>query len=165
MKYYYLYDPEFDLYPSYLELDEEYYATRQVAEIQGEWQNTSLVFTDNFFLPEGSWRENLENLTEEVSAEIFEKFWEKSFEKHLQDWEKLKSQLKIGQKIKGEIVVFYPQGVILDLGEKFYGIANYQQCKNALGAKKMYPKTAASLEIIGFDEVNKWVSVAPMGTL
>ena len=159
MKYYKLYDPEFDKDPSFLELDKEYYCLRKVTDVAGNLINTSIEIQDEFGLPEGSYSDCLEYLTEEISKEKFEEVWQKSTEKYQKNWAELKSGLKIGQPISAKIICFYPQGILHDIGLGFYGMADYHLCRAFFGSEKMYPQHALNLQVRGFDEVNMWVEM------
>jgi ribosomal protein S1 len=66
-----------------------------------------------------------------------------------------------GDKIKGKINCIYPQGIILDICEIFYGIANYEECKIKYTSKYLYPKNEMNFKIIEFDEKDMWVKLKP----
>ncbi len=159
MKYYRLFNPEFDEYPSFLELDEQYYCLRKITDVAGNLINTSVQINDKFGLPEGSYADCLEYLTDEINQEAFEEIWQKSTQKYQKKWEELKSKLKIGQPILAKIICFYPQGIILDIGLKFYGIADYKACRAFFKSEKMYPQQILNLQVSGFDNVNMWVTM------
>lgn len=160
--YYLLNDPEFDKYPRYIELDQAYYCLREIVDFGGECKNTSLYIEDEFFISEGSWEECLGDIEDyQISKEVFEEKWQLSLKNHLAKWHSLKARLAIGQFIKAKIVVFYPQGIILDMGECFYGIADYELCKENFGLEKIKIHQLLDLKVVGFDEVNLWVRVEP----
>ena len=158
-KYYKLYDVEYDVYPKYVEFDEEYYCLRQITQVGNALINTSIDVESEFGLPEGSFNNCLEFLTTEISKHTFEELWEISKKPYLSKWETLKKELSIGQSLQGQIVCFYPQGILLDIGKKFYAIANYDDCKAFFGTKKLYPKEVLLLQVGGFDNLNMWVEL------
>jgi hypothetical protein len=47
--------------------------------------------------------------------------------------------------IETEIVCFYPQGVIVQYNEEFFGFVDYNDCKSVLGASNMYPQQKIKL--------------------
>lgn len=61
---------------------------------------------------------------------------------------------------------FYPQGVIVQYGERFYGLANYKDCESHLGLKNMYPQQKIRLYVESFDNENLWInfSIPPFST-
>lgn len=56
---------------------------------------------------------------------------------------------------------FYPQGIILDYGEKFFSIDPYDFCEKHFGKSQMYSQNTLKLRIKGFDEVHFWVKLSP----
>ena len=158
-KYYKINDAEFDMYPTYIELDDDYYCLRQITQVNDTFINTSIAVEGDFFLPEGSFNDCLEFLTDEISKQTFEELWEASKKPYLSEWKALKQEFQIGQQVNGQIVCFYPQGIILDIGKKFYAIANYDTCKVFFGTKKLYPKQVLSLQIANFDNLNMWIQL------
>ena len=57
-----------------------------------------------------------------------------------------------------EIVCFYPQGVIVQYNEEFFGFVDYNDCKSVLGASNMYPQQKIKLFVENFDDDNLWVN-------
>lgn len=141
------------------EMDEEYYALRAIFKNSEQEYTSNFSETNEFGLPEGSLKEILDEL-EIISKNDFEEMWESIIGKHRNEWELTKSSLDIGMEINAIIKYFYPQGVILDIGELFLGIANYEKCKAILGAEKMYPQTEIQLKIDFFDDENMWVGLS-----
>ncbi|MDI9341887.1 MAG: hypothetical protein QM534_15050 [Sediminibacterium sp.] len=143
----------------FLELDKGFYCERALYDVGGKYINTNLIIEhDNYFLPEGSFCDSLGHLTV-ISQTDFMDVWNKMVSPYLDYWDKLKLELIIGQKIKGEIICFYPQGVILDIGKTFHAIANYDECEKRLGKKCMYPGNKIELSIDEFDNDNLWIKL------
>lgn len=80
--------------------------------------------------------------------------------RHQSAWQHLKNTLKINTIITARIVCFYPQGVMLDIGQGFYGVADYQACKDKLGADKLYPHHTLDVAVRAFMDEYLWVKVA-----
>lgn len=143
---------------SYFELDNDMICMRAVYKVDNEIFNTSIhVDKSNYTLPEGSFDQT--NKLVQIDEAEFQKIWRQSTLPYTQDWSLLKTKRKKGDTIVGSIVCFYPQGVILNLGLQFFGLADYDHCKNLLGADKMYPGNKLSLIVQGFDDVNMWIKL------
>lgn len=164
--YYHFDDPDYDDYPSYIELAPDYYCLRKISDLGDTLKNTSLHVNDEMcVLPEGSWAEHLEYMKHhQISAHTFDEKWQLSKKPYLSAWQTLKTKYVIGQCVQAKIVVFYPQGIVLDWGERFYGIAPYELCKQTFGADAMYPNHHLALCLVGFDEVNFWAEFRPSNT-
>ncbi|WP_228129365.1 hypothetical protein [Acinetobacter modestus] len=93
-----------------------------------------------------------------IKKEEFLNFWDQSISKYLKRWNELKNKFKIGEMIETEIVCFYPQGVIVQYDEEFFGFVDYNDCKSVLGASNMYPQQKIKLFVENFDDDNLWVN-------
>ena len=142
----------------YGEYDEEYYCIRAIFEEDQKLFTTNFIY-DEYILPEGSFIDELEYLGEKISESEFNKIWKNSLEAFLAEWNEIKDRYKIGKKIEAKIICIYPQGIICDIGEKYHGITNYNECKIKYGTKYLYPKNKMEMEIIGYDENNMWVEL------
>ncbi|MEB6480823.1 hypothetical protein [Acinetobacter vivianii] len=143
-----------DLY----ELDQEYYCLRAICITSTIILNSAVIDEQsNLFLPEGSFSENLEQLSV-TTKEEFLNFWHKSTSRHLDAWNSLKCKLHINQSIDTEIVCFYPQGVIVKYNEIFLGLVNYKDCESILGSENMYPQQKINLYVQNFDDENLWIN-------
>jgi ribosomal protein S1 len=158
MRKYYKYNDEENVI-CFLELDEELYCERAIYDIDGNFVSTNLTIEDEkYFLPEGSFIDCLESLTQTTQKEFLD-IWNKVTFPHLKNWDKLKIELEIGQIINANILCFYPQGIILNIGQEFYAIADYGECKNKFGADKMHPNEKLEFTIGEFDNNNLWVKL------
>ena len=149
------------------ELDQEYYCLRSILVTTSLSINTSLSIEQaDFFLPEGPFSDILDDMIP-IGKSEFLSYWNQSIVKHLSDWNELKSKFNIGQHIETEIVCFYPQGVIVQYNENFYGLANYKDCESLLGSKHMYPQQKIRLYVDSFDNENLWInfSITPHSAL
>lgn len=140
------------------ELDQEHYCLRAICSTSSIILNTAFINEQsNFFLPEGSVEEHLEELSL-ITKEEFLSFWNKSISQHIDAWDSLKSKIHINQNIDTEIVCFYPQGVIVKYGEIFWGLVNYKDCESILGTDNIYPQQKIKLYVQNFDDENLWVN-------
>jgi len=141
----------------FLELDEEFYCERTVYKTENELINTYLTIEHQlYFLPEGNMKESLEFMNASSKTE-FENHWEESMNGTESDWKKIKRKYQIGDLIKSKILCFYPQGIILNFGEPFNALSNYEACKTVFGKDKMYPNQELDLKISAFDNINRIV--------
>jgi len=143
----------------YVELDEALYCLRAVYQVGEEFINTNLQAAhETYFLPEGSFGDSIDSITE-IEKATFDDVWNRSVQPYLAGWNELRSRIKTGDKIPGKIICFYPQGVVLNIEQRFYGVADYDECKGYLGAEKMYPGQHVELVLEGYDDVNMWVKL------
>jgi len=158
-KYYKYTDTDTDNVDCFLELDKEFYCLRAIYNIGKEYISTNLTIEDErYFLPEGSFSDSLEYMTETTEAEFLEK-WGSATLPHLENWEKLKIELATGQRIQSKILCFYPQGIVCEIGKAFYGIANYNECESYFGSDKMCVGERLDLIISEFDNDNLWIKL------
>jgi hypothetical protein len=143
----------------FMELDEELYCFRAIYQNEENLISTNIqIEKSKYGLPEGSFIDCLEHLTVTTQKEFLD-IWNKVVSSNLDSWNKLKSELVIGDKINAKIICFYPQGIILEIGQLFCAIANYDECRNHFGGDKMYPREEIALKIEGFDDDNLWIKL------
>ena len=143
----------------YHEFDEEYYCLRAIFEENNKLETTNFI-NNKYILPEGSFYEIKDDLGEKITEKEFENKWKTALYPFVENWNKIKKKYIIGNNIKVKINCFYPQGIILDINEIFYGIANYQECKEKYGSGHLYPKHDMEMKIIGYDEKNMWIKLS-----
>ncbi|WP_228255401.1 hypothetical protein [Acinetobacter wuhouensis] len=154
--YYYYYDKEEDI-TTFCELDEELYCLRATFQTaNGIFSTNSPLTPAHLFLPESSFLDFIDELSP-ISQEQFKDKWNISNKKYLIHWENLKNKYQINQSIKTSISFFPPLGVIVQFGEIFYGLVNYNDCKAILGENQMYPHQQIQLYIEHFDDDNLWI--------
>ncbi|MBC7863053.1 MAG: hypothetical protein IAF38_08760, partial [Bacteroidia bacterium] len=101
----------------FLELDEEFYCLRSILEEKDKLRSSNFVDSDfGDGLPDQSLEEALDQMTEITKTE-FEDKWNECLEPFKSDWANLKSVLRVGEKVTAEIVIFYPQGTVLSIGQ------------------------------------------------
>ena len=64
-----------------------------------------------------------------------------------------------GTRIDGKNHVFYPQGVIADVGLDFYAWLDYDECLAWEGKENMRPKHEMAAYLSGFDNENLWIQL------
>mgnify|MGYP006306773087 CR=1 FL=1 len=92
----------------------------------------------------------------QISKQEFAEIWNAHLTQHRAEWEKAKTHNKVGKRIEGHIEIFYPQGVIVQLNSKFWGLANYDECLVSTTQDNMYTKHKITATVSGYDEENYW---------
>jgi hypothetical protein len=161
MEYYKYIDEEVNIGRiMYGEFDEEYYCIRAVFEENKIFFSSNFIY-DDYILPEGSYDDIKEYLGEKITEEEFNEIWVNSLKPFFTEWNKVKNKYSIDEKINTKINCIYPQGIVFDINEKFYGIADYEKCKTKYGSKYLCSGNKMEMYIIGYDENNMWVKLNP----
>jgi hypothetical protein len=92
-----------------------------------------------------------------ISKQEFEKIWNAHLANHQVEWDAIKKAHPNGKEEQGFIVVFFPQGVIVDLGDNTLGLADYSTCLASTIPEYMYSKHKVTAIVGGYDEVNQWI--------
>ena len=92
-----------------------------------------------------------------ISKSEFDEAWNKNLTQTAARWLIAKFAYPIGTPVQGSIVIFYPQGVIVDLGRCVLGAADYEACRNSTKAELMYPKHKVTAVVKDYDESNQWL--------
>jgi hypothetical protein len=74
-----------------------------------------------------------------ISKEEFDNVWKQHLATHEAAWGEIKNKFPVGAKVVGYIEIFYPQGVIIDIGSGALGIAEYQASQESTNPEFMYP--------------------------
>jgi hypothetical protein len=109
-------------------------------------------------LAEGSidYEEILDEVTA-ISKDEFDHVWNAWLSTRETQWQQTKQAHPVGQAVEGLIVLFYPQGVIVNLGNQVLGVADYTACRSSTEPKNMYPRHKVTAVVENYDEVNQWV--------
>lgn len=92
-----------------------------------------------------------------ITKDEFEAVWQAHLALHLAEWEAAKRAYSIGKSVEGSMKIFYPQGVIVDLGNAL-GVADHRACKeSAPSGFIMGTGYKISAVVSGYDEENQWV--------
>ena len=94
----------------------------------------------------------------EISPAEFETVWQQHRGKHQAQWRASKRAYPPGTPVAGWIELFFPQGVIVNLGKGTLGVANYAQCLASVPPPKLLgTRQQVTAVVSGYDEVNQWV--------
>lgn len=97
-----------------------------------------------------------------VSADEFTTRWRAALAPHDGAWQQVTSSTPLGQHRECVIVCFYPQGAVLDTGTGFWGLADHDVMRSAVGALDLYPGTVVPCRVDGFDNDHQWFTLHPM---
>lgn len=159
---YYRFDDDF-LYAdgtTYLEVDKDGCAFRQITVGGGQFVASTINHPQwGFCLPEqcvdyDDWEEVVL-----ITKQDFDAVWSQHLARNHPRWETTKVRCPVGKRVTGAIAVFYPQGVVVDLGPNALGIADSAECRASGQPEWMYPKHRVRAVVAGYDEENHWVKL------
>ena len=143
----------------YVEADDDNNAFREVT-VNGETCLASnIIYPRNrMFLAEKPY-ERIEEIEEiiPISKSEFDEAWNKNLNQNAARWLFTKTEYPVGTPVVGFIVLFYPQGTIVYLGNSVLGVADYKACRDSTEARFMYPKHKVTAYVKDYDELNQWL--------
>ena len=92
-----------------------------------------------------------------IDKSEFDRIWNEHLASRAVEWNETKSTYLIGKAISGYLEVFYPQGVIVDLGDDALGVADHQKCRESTRPEFMYPGHEVTAVVSGYDKANQWI--------
>ncbi len=138
----------------WIEVSDDNIAMRQVIKEVGNVIRISCI---EDCLAEGIFDvEDLEGEILETSMEEFEKVWSNETKPYRNLWKIQKEKYQIGNIVEGEIKYFYPQGIIMQIGE---GKGFYVD-KKKNNAYSKYPLDTIKGIVKGYDEKNMWIIIS-----
>lgn len=102
--------------------------------------------------------EELEGEILEISMEEFEKVWNTETKPYRNLWEIQKEKYEIGNIVEGKIKYFYPQGIIMQIGE-VKGIYVDNKENNTY---RKYPLDTIKGIVKGYDDKNMWIIISSL---
>lgn len=136
----------------YFEVDDEMIAYRQVTLMNDCYK---LSIAPEFYLAEGE-IECFEG-DEDISQEQFNEIWDKAVASYRVGWEQVKLDYAPGTLVNGIIKMFYPQGVIIQLSDRAYAVADSEELRTHTRPELMYPGYLVQGVIAGYDDNNLWL--------
>jgi hypothetical protein len=95
-----------------------------------------------------------------IRADEFNTVWRKHLEQHEARWNEAKKLFPINKPVICCMKVFFPQGIIVRLGEQVLGVTDYWQAKATAGAGfHMQTRRQMAGIVTGYDEVNQWIEL------
>jgi hypothetical protein len=157
---YYKYQDEFspiDGGVTYIETDQGV-AYRQITVNGEKYVMSNVNYSEwGMMLAEGQIDYTVIEEVQELSKEEFETIWNTHLKDQQVQWSKTKERYALGSVVTGYIQIFYPQGIIVNLGENSLGIANYEECKVSAKQEWMYPGYRVTAVVADYDELNYWL--------
>jgi len=93
----------------------------------------------------------------EITEEAFEKIWKEATGLYRAAWEHVKGTYSLQDSVVGTIRMFYPQGVLIQLSEEGYAVADYDKLRQNTNPAHMYPGYQVQGTIKQYDELNFWL--------
>lgn len=101
--------------------------------------------------------DSLEDAVTEIGQDEFEAIWQKHLATHQPQWLTSKWRYPTGMSVQGWIEIFFPQGVIINLGDGTLGVADYARCRASAAPEWMASGNRVTAMVSGYDEVNHWL--------
>ena len=162
MKYYKYRDPDdvvgMDNPVTYIET-EDGGAIRQITT------NGTTFIASNVVQPDGGMYladkvidyESLGDEVTPITKQEFEAVWQAHATLRQNEWNNAKQIYSLGMAIHGYLEIFYPQGVIVNLGNNVLGVADYNACRASTEPQFMNTRQKITATVTGYDEENQWV--------
>ena len=94
-----------------------------------------------------------------ISADEFNEVWKKHLQQHEARWAEAKKLFPINTSVTGCMAIFFPQGVIVELGQTIFGVTDYAQARALTSPEFMYTRYQISGIVTGYDETNQWIEL------
>ncbi len=93
-----------------------------------------------------------------ISQQEFQAVWNQYLALRQKGWNAAKLNYPVGLPVQGAIKIFFPQGVIVDLGDDVLGVADHDACKQSRTSEFiMSTRLKLTAVVSGYDEVNQWI--------
>lgn len=93
-----------------------------------------------------------------IGQQEFDEVWHQHLEQRQVIWNEAKAAYPVGRLAQGYIELFFPQGVIVNLGEGVLGVANHQACRASTPSDVSLGSFLKLTAVVtGYDEVNQWL--------
>src|SRR6266498_1502482 len=159
MKYYKYYDEDspIDSGITYIEANEGI-AYRQITVNGDKYLMSNINYPEwGMMLAEGQIDHTGIDEVQEISQEEFDNVWNTHLINQQSQWDQTKQKYTIGVEVTGYIQIFFPQGVIVNLGQDTLGVANYAECRATAKREWMYPGFKVTAIVSDYDELNHWL--------
>lgn len=91
-----------------------------------------------------------------IPKKNFDQVWQSHLNQFKADWESKKIAYPKGKRIIGRVQAFYPQGVVIEIEDDLWGVADYERCRASLGHTLM-PKLPIEITVGGYDDSFQWL--------
>jgi len=165
MKYYkyanpYITDEEVAI--EYIEVDGDV-ITRQLSVFEHYYisSNVDLFLADVPFEKEDITSDYVdETLPVPITADEFNVVWQRHLQHHEARWSMAKKSFPISTPVIGCMTIFFPQGIVVQLGQQVFGVTDYWQAHNSASPNFiMRTRRQISAIVTGYDETNQWIEL------
>lgn len=155
MKYWFI---NFEEEQYWIEVADDNIATRQIIKDEDDIIRISCI---EDCLAEGVIDvEDLEGEIIEISLEKFEEKWNAETKAYHNLWEFQKEKYPIGKIVECKIKYFYPQGIIMQIGDT-KGVYQDRELK-ASNEYGKYPLDTIKGKVKGYDDKNMWLIISSL---
>ena len=95
----------------------------------------------------------------EITPAVFEAVWESVLVQREIIWQRSQHDYPLGRPVHGTLLVFYPQGVIVQLDDETLGIADYTACRASTTPNNLYPGHRVTAIVKGYDIQQQWIEL------
>lgn len=93
-----------------------------------------------------------------IEVEEFNAVWERHLQRNEVRWNAAKKSFPINMPVVGCMAIFFPQGGVVELGERIFGVTDYMQARASASADFiMRTRRQISAVVTGYDEANQWI--------
>jgi hypothetical protein len=154
------YDDDY-LFPdgvTYIELDDEGWALRRIIKADDHILLSGISDFKDDILPEGTFDiDELGFVVDIISHEEFEAEWDKGLSLHDTIWKISQKAYPTGTVVQGKLLLFYPQGVIVEIDKDTIGLADYEACRISTQPENLYPGHRVIATVKGYINQQHWI--------
>ncbi|GIK62640.1 MAG: hypothetical protein BroJett018_04340 [Chloroflexota bacterium] len=93
----------------------------------------------------------------EITKQEFDEIWNTHLTTRQEIWNQVKQSYPIGMAVQGMILLFFPQGTIVDLGGDAIGVADYEACRASNESKYLGSRQKITAVVKDYDETYQWI--------
>ncbi len=95
-----------------------------------------------------------------ITDDEFNAVWQEHLRRHETRWTESKKLFPINRTVIGCMKIFFPQGIIVQLGQRAVGVTDYwQACATAHPGFIMGTGYQIASIVTGYDETNQWIEL------
>src|SRR5258706_10452300 len=93
-------------------------------------------------------------------ADEFNVVWQQHLQHHEARWSAAKKSFPINMPVIGCMKIFFPQGIVIQLGQQVFGVTDYWQAHSTASPDFiMQTGRQISALVTGYDETNQWIEL------
>lgn len=94
---------------------------------------------------------------EEITASEFEQVWGEHLRGRAEEWKRVRKRHPVGTRVEGKLAGYYPQGIVVDLGDEALGLVDHQSFRRKAGFDGFARYTTLEATVCGSDETFQWL--------